>query len=103
MFILQTFIHHRSPQSPPPTVLYTGTVPQGQQDFEPEAMAGETWESKTMGRTWRSGTSPGLAQGSSILLETHIPLAPPTLNCATKISSLPLASFCHHGQILSSF
>jgi hypothetical protein len=51
MFILQTFIHHRSPQSPPSTVLYTGTLPQGQQDFEPEAMVGETWESKTMGRT----------------------------------------------------
>jgi hypothetical protein len=44
-----------------------------------------------------------MAQGSSQLLETHIPLIPPTLNCATKISSLPLARFCHHGQMLSSF
>jgi hypothetical protein len=51
MFILQAFIHHRSTQSPPPTVLYPGTLSQGQQDFEPEAMVGETWKSETMGRT----------------------------------------------------
>jgi hypothetical protein len=27
------------------------TLSQGQQDFEPEAMVGKTWESETMGRT----------------------------------------------------
>jgi hypothetical protein len=35
MPMLQKVVCHRSPQSPSPTILQAGTLPQSQQDFQP--------------------------------------------------------------------
>jgi hypothetical protein len=49
MFILQKFIHRRSTQSPPPTILHAGALPEGQQEIEPQTMAGQTEGLEIMG------------------------------------------------------
>jgi len=51
MPLLQKMVYHRSAQSPSPAVLHADTLPQGQQDFEPQAMVGKTEELETMGRS----------------------------------------------------
>jgi len=35
MPMLQKIVYNRSPQSPSPTILQAGTLPQSQQDFQP--------------------------------------------------------------------
>ena len=51
MPLMQKMVYHRSAQSPSPAVLHADTLPQGQQDFEPQAMVGKTEELETMGRS----------------------------------------------------
>jgi hypothetical protein len=51
MPMLQKVVCHRSPQSPSPTILQAGTLPQSQQDFQPETMVGKTEDLEIMGRS----------------------------------------------------
>jgi hypothetical protein len=56
-------------------------MPEGQQDSEPKAVAIETNKPKALVRPGRSGTSPGMAQVESVLLEA---CRTPEIGCATR-------------------
>jgi len=83
MFILQKIICCRSTQSSPPTILHAGALPEGQQEIEPQTMAGQTEGLETMGWAGRSGARSGMAQTTPEILETQFPLILRACNCAT--------------------
>jgi hypothetical protein len=51
MPLLQKMVHHRSAQPSSPTILHASALPQGQQEIEPYAMAGQTEGLEIMGWT----------------------------------------------------
>jgi hypothetical protein len=81
MPLLQKVVYHRSPQPSSPAVLSENQMPEGQQDSEPKALAIQTSKPSSLVRPGRSGTSPGLAQVASVLLEAS---RTPEIGCATR-------------------
>jgi len=59
-------------------------MPEGQQGSEPKAVAIQTGKPTPLVRPGRSGASPGVAQGASVLLEAG---RTPEIGCATRFHS----------------
>jgi hypothetical protein len=61
MFLLQTSVHPRSPESSSPALLFRSRLQKSQQSFEPEILARQTGKSELLARARTGGTGAHLA------------------------------------------